>query len=115
VSRPSRRYQSAMPSESPGSIASAFRATRLRCSVVAGETRWDGATHVVGPTAAQAIVGGRPVSGGAAIREDQVVGLVVTSEAGAPLGAPAPIAWCEPDGSQPERVLLVFELAARAR
>src|SRR5882762_1592691 len=106
------RYQSAMRCESPGSIESAFRATRLRCSVVAGETRWDGTTRVLGPSAVQAILGGWPVSGGAAIREDQVVALPVTSETGVRLESPARIAWCEPEGTEPERLLVSLELAS---
>src|SRR2546428_625822 len=101
--RPGPRYQWTMGCESPGLVDSAFRATRLRCSVVAGETRWDGATQVLGPSGAQAILAGRPLSGSAAIREDQVVGLVVTSEAGARLESPARDARGGPRGGPAPR------------
>jgi len=68
---------------------------------VAGEARWDGVTHVLGPGAAQVILGGWPVSGSGALRDDQPAGLVVNSEAGGRLELAARIAWIEsvePDG-----------------
>ena len=80
--------------------------------MVAGDTRWEGATRVLGPSAVQAIVRARPVSGDAAIREDQAVRLALGPRGGTRLDLPARVAWCEPDERGPERVLISLELAS---